>query len=186
MNRPTMTPTLHRRRIGRQLLVAALLACAAAAQANAPVDDTACAGGPTADAVTAQRERFNAAIRNKDIDTIDEILADEVVLVTGTDSDVYTGRVRQLALWARDFESEERLIYVRTPSCIELSGDFGLALEHGRWRGAPETDAAPDRTADGRYTAKWRRTEGIWRLEAEVYMTDTCGRLICPPTEEAR
>lgn len=176
-------PTDARRRVGHRLL-ALLLLCAGAAQAQAEpsAELVGCQSGPAVAAISEQRERFNAAIRNKDIDTIDEVLADDVILVTGTDSDVYTGRVRQLALWAQDFHSDARWIYVRTPNCIERSDHFPIAMEQGHWRGEPEV---PDGTFfAGRYSAKWRNDGTRWRLEVETYMTDTCKGADCPDDKE--
>ncbi|MBY6204562.1 nuclear transport factor 2 family protein [Halomonas denitrificans] len=142
-----------------------------------------CSHGADADRIVAQRERFNAAIRDEDIDTINEILVDDVVLITGTDSDIYAGSVRQLALWARDFESDERLVYTRTPSCIDVSAGFPIALEHGQWRGEP-IDGRPGH-ARGRYTAKWRNDGTIWRIEVETYMTVECTPPVCPRSENS-
>jgi hypothetical protein len=51
-----------------------------------------------------------------------------------------------------------------------------MTLEHGHWRGEGPADAF----AAGRYTAKWRRTDGAWRIEAEIFMTEGCGGAACP------
>ncbi len=140
-----------------------------------------CSDGADADRIFAQRDRFNSAIRDEDIDTINEILVDDVLLITGTDSDIYAGSVRQLALWARDFESDERLLYTRTPACIDVSLSFPIALEHGHWRGESENGA--DGHASGRYTAKWRHDGSAWRIEVETYMTVECTPPVCPQSE---
>lgn len=165
----------------RLAVLLTMLAGPVAAQSQDP--GLACSSGPQVDAIVDQRERFNAAMRLKDIETIDGILTDDVVLVTGTDSDVYTGRVRQLALWARNFQADDRLIYARTPTCIDVSARFPIALEHGRWRGEPEAEGVHS-FAEGRYSAKWRIEDGAWRLEVETYMTETCGGAICPEPQD--
>ena len=145
-----------------------------------------CAIGPEADAIVAQRERFNAVLDNvglRGLDTeLEAVLADDAVLITGTDSDVHIGRVRQIALWARVFTSDDRLIYVRTPACIDISSDYPIALEYGDWRGTPADGSAGH--ASGRYTAKWRRDETGWRIEVETYMTVECTPPVCPQTED--
>lgn len=32
----------------------------------------------------------------------------------------------------------------------------------------------------GSYSAKWRRDDGAWRLEAEIFSTESCGGTYCP------
>jgi ketosteroid isomerase-like protein len=140
-----------------------------------------CATGPTADAIGGQRETFNAAIRDADIETIGRILSRDVVLVAGTHSDRFIGRDEQLNIWKQDFDSGEgRLVYVRTPNCIVASEITDMAMEYGRWRG--ENDAGD--FAAGSYTAKWRFMDGAWRLEVEVFMTENCGGAACPRERE--
>lgn len=105
------------------------------------------------------------------------MLAADVVLVAGTHSDRFFGRTEQLGIWREDFErNPDRLVYVRTPACIRLSPVGPMASERGTWRG--ENDSGE--YAAGSYTAKWRKIEGDWRLEAEIYMTEACGGAACP------
>ncbi len=109
---------------------------------------------------------------------IADVLADDVVLVTGTDSVVFAGREAQLATWRDDFVDVRRAVYVRTPDCIRVFSVTPIALEYGRWRG--EREVARENFAIGRYTAKWRRIDGAWRLEAEVFATEACAGDFCP------
>lgn len=130
------------------------------------------------DAVKAQRDRFNQAIAEKDLPVVEAVLKENVQLVTGTNSDLFEGRDAQLALWGDDFQSPERAIYVRTPHCIRVSNVVPVALEQGRWRGERARDGAS--FAAGSYAAKWRLTEGAWRIEAEIFATEACGGDFCP------
>lgn len=132
-------------------------------------------------AVLAQRTAFNAAIRSADIEAIASVLADDVLLITGTGSDIYQGRDVQLALWRSDGTSAERDLYVRTPSCIQPSPTFPIAMEYGTWRGGRSNEAAS--FASGSYSAKWRNTDGVWLLEVETYMTERCQGSFCPNAE---
>ena len=143
--------------------------------------EPACSDKPQAAAIRAQRATFNDAISEKKVAAIESVLAEEVVLITATDSEQFHGRTEQLELWRRNFASPERLVYTRTPECIELSGRFPIALEHGRWRGE-----RPDGVdfAAGRYTAKWRHDDNAWQFEAEIFMTDRCSASICPEAIE--
>ena len=129
-------------------------------------------------AVKAQRAAFNAAIAAKDIDGIAATLHENVILVTGTASEVYAGRAAQLPLWQGDFDSADRAVYERTTECVRVSEAFPVALESGRWRG--ERDANAANFAAGAYAAKWRRVDGTWLLEAELFSTEACGGDFCP------
>ncbi|MBI1391272.1 MAG: hypothetical protein GC152_00895 [Alphaproteobacteria bacterium] len=79
----------------------------------------------------AARESFNLAIAGRDLDGIAAVLSDDVILVSGTDSDRVVGRGAQLEIWREDFESANRLIYRRTPLCIVASTLRPIAMEQG-------------------------------------------------------
>ncbi len=134
--------------------------------------------GADIDAVKAQRGAFNEAIAAKDLSAMATVLAENVLLVTGTNSDRFDGRDTQLQLWGDDFASPDRAVYVRTPQCVRVSGVAPVALENGRWRGERERGA--ENFAAGSYSAKWRQADGVWRLEAEIFATEACGGDFCP------
>lgn len=122
---------------------------------------------PAAADVLAVRTAFNKAIVEKDIDAIAAVLADDVILVTGTDSDIFTGRDKQTSLWEADFAADHRTLYERTSQCVSVSPLRPIALETGVWRGVSTANAG-NFTA-GTYAAKWRLIDGAWRVEAEIY-----------------
>src|SRR4051812_5340905 len=126
----------------------------------------------------AQRAAFNRAIAAHDISGIGAVLADNVQLVTGTDSKVVAGKQAQLAIWSGDPGDASRLIYVRTPDRITVSPLLPIAMETGHWRGAPAASAKD--WVGGDYAAKWRRIEGVWLVESETYVTTGCGGSGCP------
>lgn len=139
-----------------------------------------CAQGQEVDALQAQRQVFNEAIRTGSIEPVDEVLAEDVLLVTGTNSDQFIGRAAQLEIWRQDFDSPTRMVYLRTPDCIQLSPLLAIALEQGHWRGEPINENGGEQTfAAGRYSAKWRHDGTAWRLEAELFMTEACGGSAC-------
>jgi ketosteroid isomerase-like protein len=155
------------------LLMLIMLPAPAAAAGCESVGDAA-----EIDAVHAQRAAFNAAIAAEDLETIAAVLHENVLLVTGTASEVFSGPAAQLTLWREDFAASERAVYVRTPDCVRVSAVVPVALESGRWRGEWEGD--PGRFAAGAYAAKWRRVDGGWLLEAELFATEACGGDFCP------
>ena len=128
--------------------------------------------------VLKQRELFNRAIVDKDIKAIESVLHEDVILITGTDSDVYTGMEAQLAIWSGDFSRPGRAVYVRTPMCVRVSPVYPVALEYGTWRGEQQNDTGS--FAAGSYAAKWRMVGGHWQLESEIFATENCGGGFCP------
>jgi len=141
--------------------------------------------GPAAviDAVRAQRVAFNEAIAKKDIEAVAATMHENIILITGTASEVFTGRAAQRSLWQKDFENPRRAVYVRTTDCVRASEVFPVALETGHWRGVragPADDSGARSFAAGVYAAKWRSVDGTWLLESEVFATEVCGGDFCP------
>ena len=169
-------------------MIAFLLAAALAAQAPPPAPPIKVESKPTTHGaaqaerqIRAQRGAFNRAIATGDVKGITAVLADNVQLITGTDSKLVAGKTAQLARWSQDLRDPSRGIYVRTPDRIRVSSIRPMALETGHWRGV-DTASAKDWAA-GDYVAKWRRIDGAWRIESETYMTMACGGTYCPKKE---
>lgn len=128
--------------------------------------------------IRAQRQAFNAALARGDLPAIATFLADNVQIVTGNSSLVFSGRAAQIGMWWEDFQAADRPSYVRTPDRIELSPTGPMAMETGHWRGVNVTSASD--WASGSYSAKWRRIDDRWLIESEIYMTTACGGSRCP------
>lgn len=120
-------------------------------------------------AIRLARANFNRAIAEADLAAIEPILAPNIVMVTGTDSAVISGRKAQLMTWKREFAGTDRTVYTRTPESIVPSPVEPIALEHGAWTGVAARDGRV--IAAGTYSAKWRRFGATWRIEAELYLT---------------
>ncbi len=115
------------------------------------------------------RAAFNRALVEADLDAIAPLLAQNAILVTGTDSAIISGRKAQLMAWKREFAAPTRTIYTRTPETIIVSPVEPIALEHGHWQGV--TAVTGHSLASGTYTAKWREIGTDWAIEAEIYFT---------------
>jgi len=120
-------------------------------------------------AIRLARAAFNKALADGDLNAIGAILAPDVILITGTDSALLSGRKAQLAAWKREFAAADRTVYVRMPDTITLSPVEPIAFEHGHWQGITASDG--EIAARGDYTAKWRNTGAAWAIEAELYLT---------------
>lgn len=120
-------------------------------------------------AIRLRRAAFNRALAEGDLAAIGPLLAQDVVLVAGTDSALLSGRKAQLFAWKREFAAKDRSVYTRTPETILASPVEPIAFEHGSWRGVSAASGAVQ--ASGAYTAKWRLLGGEWVIEAELYLT---------------
>jgi len=120
-------------------------------------------------AIRLRRAAFNRAIADADLTAIGPILAPSVVMVTGSDSAVLSGRKAQLQAWKHEFAARPRTVYTRTPVTVEVGAVEPVAMETGQWQGVSVEGGAP--TASGSYCAKWRRTGAEWVIEAEVFVT---------------
>lgn len=145
-----------------------------------------CAAPPGAGTVMIleARDSFNTAILEKDIDGVAAVLADDVVLITGTDSLQFSGRSAQLELWREDFARDDRIVYDRSPTCVTVSKLYPIAMEIGEWRGSRSAD--DENFVGGSYSAKWRKLDDRWIIEAETFLTTTCGGALCPEIAEKK
>lgn len=119
-------------------------------------------------AIRSRRAAFNRALAAGDLGAIGNLLVEEAVLVTGSDSAVLPSRKTQLQAWKREFAAPDRTNYTRLPDSIEVSAVEPVALEHGKWRAVT---IAGESVAGGSYTAKWRKVREEWVIEAEIYLT---------------
>lgn len=119
--------------------------------------------------IRLRRAAFNRALAEADLAAIGPLLAPNVVLVTGTDSAVISGRKAQLQAWKREFAARPRMVYARLPETVVASPVEPVALEHGKWHGT--SSAGGEVLASGDYSAKWRLAGECWVIEAEIFVT---------------
>ena len=120
-------------------------------------------------AIRLRRAAFNRVLAEGDLQAIGPILAQNAILVTGTDSAVISGRKAQIVAWKREFAAPNRTIYTRLPDTIQASEIEPIAFEHGNWQGLTATTGRF--LASGTYCAKWRRIGADWTIEAEIFLT---------------
>lgn len=118
--------------------------------------------------VRLRRAAFNRAVAEADLAAIGQIIAPDVMMVTGSDSAVIAGRKAQLAAWKREFAHSPRTLYTRTTDRVVASAVEQIAMEHGHWQGASGDTVL----ASGIFSAKWRQSRaGEWQLVAEIFVT---------------
>lgn len=118
------------------------------------------------------RAKSNAAIRAHDPAAMARLWMDDVHVVRSTGAQV-AGRGPNQQRMAQQFATRPDTIYVREPSAIDVYLPWAMASERGAWT-AKWTE--PDGIVDmaGTYMAQWRRIDGVWLIQAELYVPTRC------------
>ena len=74
---------------------------------------------------------------------------------------------------ARHFEEYPDVVYVREPIEVKIFEPWAMAFERGTWRGS-WTEASGRIDIRGDYAAKWRKIDGRWLIQSEVYSPTSC------------
>lgn len=148
--------------MGRYLatVVLTLLATAAAPQPN------------DAQVIRAVRSRSNAAIAAHDAAGMARAWMENVHIVSSTSAQT-AGRAANQLRMAQQFGNHPDTVYVRRPTTIDVYPPWSVASERGEWTG---TWTEPDGKFDigGTYLAQWRKVDGQWLIQAELYVPAHC------------
>ncbi len=118
------------------------------------------------------RARSNAAIRARDPVAMAQLWMDDLHVVRSTGSQV-AGRERNQQRMAQQFATRPDTIYVREPAAIDVYLPWAMASERGDWTARwTEPDGVVDMA--GTYMAQWRRIDGVWLIQAELYVPTRC------------
>jgi ketosteroid isomerase-like protein len=128
---------------------------------------------PTAEALIREaRARSNAAIAAHDTAAIAREWASDVHIVTSTSAQA-SGREPNVERMVRQFAGRPDTVYVRQPSAIDVYAPWDVASERGEWTGRwTEPDGRLE--ISGTYLAQWRRIDGRWLIQAEVFVPTRC------------
>jgi ketosteroid isomerase-like protein len=118
------------------------------------------------------RARSNAAIAARDPAQIARVWMDNVHVVTSTSAQA-TGRIANQQRFVEQFKNRPDTVYVRTPAAIEIYPAWNVAAERGEWTGG-WTDADGKLTIGGTYLVQWRKINGEWLIQAELYVPTRC------------
>lgn len=124
-------------------------------------------------AVLSQRLAFNAAIERNDSDAIRGYLDHPFQITTGAGEQRLYGADDEVDAWREFFASYDDVLYVRTPTTIDVSGHLPRAVEFGTWTGHANM-AGESRELSGRYAAAWNKVDGQWKVASELYVTLNC------------
>jgi ketosteroid isomerase-like protein len=118
------------------------------------------------------RARSNAAIAAHDVPALAREWMDDVHVLSST-SNQTAGRAANQRRFATQFADRPDTVYVRTPSAIVVYEPWGVAAERGDWTGQwTEPDGAM--TIGRTYRAQWRKIDGRWLIQGELYVPTHC------------
>ena len=118
------------------------------------------------------RAHSNSAIRAHDAAAMARLWMQDVHIVRSTGAQV-AGREANQQRMAQQFWTRPDTIYVRQPSAIDVYVPWAIASERGDWTARwTEPDGAVD--TGGTYMAQWRRIDGMWLIQAELYVPTRC------------
>ncbi|MBY0434965.1 MAG: nuclear transport factor 2 family protein [Cyclobacteriaceae bacterium] len=124
------------------------------------------------------RNLSNLAIANHDTVTIANYWTDDFHVVSSRNFEV-AGREANRQIFVRDFKTKKDVVYVRTPTQVEIFLDWNMASETGTWTGQWQE---PDGLVklSGTYYAKWHKIDGTWKIRAEIFTPLACaGSAFC-------
>ena len=158
-------------------LAAALLATTAAAQTTPPQRDAATLAREEA-AIKAARIAQTQAMAADDLDKVVTWWVPDITIRRAMGQAVDGADAARKLLQPPATPSPNRLIYQREPLAVQVSPNWPLAYEEGRWSGHPGSVAnAP--VIGGRYSAQWVQRDGKWLIRSEVFEALTCSGVGC-------
>jgi ketosteroid isomerase-like protein len=123
------------------------------------------------------RAASNAALAAHNAAAFAQVLKDDATVVAASGTVIHGRAAVQQSIESR-WKAQPDLVFVRTPTSIEISRSDPAASERGTWTGHATTPAGP---ADwrGDYLAVWRKTTtsaGLpsWTIASEVFVALEC------------
>ena len=122
--------------------------------------------------IRESRAASNAAIAKHDAAGIARFWMDDIHITTSTSAQA-AGRAPNQDRMAQQFQRRPDTIYVRTPSTIDVFSAWSVASERGEWTGRwTEPDGKVE--ISGTYLAQWRKIDGRWLIQSELYVPTKC------------
>jgi ketosteroid isomerase-like protein len=123
--------------------------------------------------IRAARDRSNAAIARHDLNGIAAEWMDDVHVLSSTGAQT-GGSAANRERMAAQFKNRPDTVYVRRPITVEIYAPWNVASERGEWTGRwTEADGALE--IGGTYQAQWRKVDGRWRIQGELFVPTRCG-----------
>jgi hypothetical protein len=130
------------------------------------------------EAIAAIRAASNQAISRHDVAGITSSLDAEYQINTGSGNLYHGSPEMEAENWAQHFRDFGDVDYVRTPATIEISSYLPRAAESGQWVGTWTVDGEVFEVG-GSYTASWRKVDGVWKIQSEIFVSLYCKGAAC-------
>lgn len=121
------------------------------------------------EAIERQRQASNTALAARDADKFISFFESDYIITYGSSAKTLSLDAEAKSI-KKMFEDYPAVNYVRSPTDIHISNALPIAMENGTWIGGQ----TPETTYRGRYTAAWRKTDGIWKMHNELFVTLEC------------
>ncbi len=110
------------------------------------------------------RESSNEAIAKQDVERITNFWLDDYVVIRGSGV-IEHGKEANKTNWISMFKEAPKTYFERIPSEIIISkNNPDIAWESGIWKGSNTYSKG------GRYSAQWKRKDGEWKIQAELFV----------------
>jgi ketosteroid isomerase-like protein len=106
----------------------------------------------------------NAAIARHDINSMAKYWLPDFVQTIGRGTSL-TGKDAIIAAWKQLFKNNPAVSYIRKPTTITVGDNGIMAWETGAW------EAKNSYSKGGNYSAMWRKINGEWKLQAELFVS---------------
>lgn len=114
--------------------------------------------------ISKARESSNEAIAKSDIEGISKYWLDDFLIIRGSGV-IVIGKEASKVDWIKGFKETPQAYYERIPSEIIISkSNPDMAWESGNWKGFNTYSKG------GRYSAQWKKKDGEWKLQAELFV----------------
>ena len=115
--------------------------------------------------IRESRRASNEALAKRDLESFSKYWMNDFVQIRGNGTSL-AGKDSITALWKNMFKTNPETSYIRTPSEIIISdNDPAMAWETGTWTGLNSYSKG------GNYSAMWRKQDGVWKIQAELYVS---------------
>lgn len=116
------------------------------------------------EAIRRARKTSNEAIARQDVDGVCSFFLEDYVVIRGSGS-IEIGKEANRASWKKLFMETPKTRFERFPTEITISrNNLDLAWESGEWKGFNTYSQG------GRYSAQWKKKDGEWKLQAELFV----------------
>ncbi len=171
-------PPFHALTRSLQAALAALLVAASATAQPAPPQRDAATLAREEAAIKAARIAQTQAMAVDDLDKVVTWWVPDITIRRALGQPVDGAAAARKLLEPPATPQPNRLIYQREPVSVQVSPNWPLAYEEGRWSGHPGSVAnAP--VLGGRYSAQWVLRDGKWLIRSEVFVALTCSGSGC-------